>query len=254
MVGDVICVACTVEVRGNAQGDVIAYGGDVVVQGHVKGDIIVIGGSVQLQEKSAADGDAIAIGGYVESRAGIKPAGDSDSFPYFHLPGQRSLRGAGALTFLAANCIGVLLTALIIRRRRSSNLSASLMRSPVKVLALGVAGLVIWLSIVFLSSKAHSWVALLVVAEAAVLAAVCLPGYAGASLAVGTALFGERGWIAPIVAGVIAIAAMQLIPLVGFFLMLLLLSISLGSAVLSGIGTDPSWLGGPSRSRDHDTQ
>ncbi len=242
-VGEIVCMGCSVEVRGVVTGDVLTFGGNITVRGGVKGDIVAIGGCVQLMEKSVVEGDAAAIGGYVESVPGVKPAGDSDSFPFIHLPGQRSFHFAGLFTYLAANVLGVLLAVLIVRRRRVANIAAALKSHVWQALGLGIAGLLIWQLIVIVSGRTHGWVALLVSLEILILAAICLPGYAGASNALGTVCFRNRGWIFPLLAGTVAISAIQLIPVAGFFLMLTTLALSLGSVILSGIGGNPTWFG-----------
>ncbi len=239
---EITCTACSVDVRGEVLGDVVTFGGDVAVEGKVKGDVIVVGGSIRLLGNSVVEGDALAIGGYVESFAGSKPDGDSDSFPFIHLPGQRSFHGVGVTTFVAINIVFVLGTALVIRRRRVRNLSASLRSHPWQTLALGSGALLVWQLLVIFSGKSHRWVALLVSLETLLMGATFLPGYAGASAFVGERILGSRGWVRFLVTGALAISLVQMIPVGGFFAMLILLAFGIGCAVLSGLGSDPVWL------------
>ncbi len=59
---EVIAVAKTIVVRGDAKG-VLVFGGDIVIEGDVSGDVAAIGGSVIQKESGKIRGDIFVIGG-----------------------------------------------------------------------------------------------------------------------------------------------------------------------------------------------
>jgi cytoskeletal protein CcmA (bactofilin family) len=65
--GDVVCVACSIRVRGRTAGDVVAVAGSVVLESgaQIAGDTVAVAGSVRLQSDAQVSGDVVAVAGEV---------------------------------------------------------------------------------------------------------------------------------------------------------------------------------------------
>lgn len=63
--GDVVCVACSIRVRGQATGDVVAVAGSVTVESgaQVGGGVTVVLGNVSLRSGTQIAGDLVVVGG-----------------------------------------------------------------------------------------------------------------------------------------------------------------------------------------------
>ena len=62
---DIVCIACSVILRGNVAGDIVTVLGSVRTEGTqwVSGDIVTVGGDVSVREASSVQGDAVVVGG-----------------------------------------------------------------------------------------------------------------------------------------------------------------------------------------------
>jgi hypothetical protein len=79
--GDLVCVNCSIIVRGEVAGDVVAVHGNVVVEqgSQVAGDATVVFGDLRLQSGAQVAGDAVAVGGTVRREPQASVAGDITS-------------------------------------------------------------------------------------------------------------------------------------------------------------------------------
>jgi hypothetical protein len=65
-VGDLVCIACSIYVRGEAAGDAVAIGGSIVLDSaQIDGDAVAILGGLRLNGSSQVGGDSVAILGSV---------------------------------------------------------------------------------------------------------------------------------------------------------------------------------------------
>jgi hypothetical protein len=65
-VGDLVCIGCSIYVRGQAAGDAVAIGGSIVVDSaEVGGDAVAVGGGLRLNGDAHVGGDAVAVFGSV---------------------------------------------------------------------------------------------------------------------------------------------------------------------------------------------
>lgn len=80
---DVVCIACTVDLRGNVRGDIVTILGSVRGEGSrdISGDIVTIGGDVALPEGSTLAGDLVVIGGDLNLGPEATIHGDRTVFP-----------------------------------------------------------------------------------------------------------------------------------------------------------------------------
>ncbi len=235
-VDEVTCTGCSVEVRGASEGDVITFGGDIILSGSAKGDVVALGGSIHLLPRSYVEGDATAIAGSVRREPGSYVSGDADSIPYFHLPGQRGFQARGVLTFLCVNVAIVMLTGVILRPKRARRLAGLLRERPVTTLAAGMGSLLLGLVLILLPGLTHTWTTVLTSVAALVVLLLFLPGYAGVNLAIGDFLLRGRSWCPALFAGSLLTTGLQLVPIMGFFLMFLLVVSALGCSLLNRLG------------------
>jgi len=79
--GDLVCIGCSIRVRGQAAGDVVAIAGNVILEsgGQVAGDTTAVVGDVRLDQGSMIAGSVTAVGGRVRRDAGAAIAGDVTS-------------------------------------------------------------------------------------------------------------------------------------------------------------------------------
>ena len=79
--GDVVCVACSIRVRGEIAGDVVAVAGSVMLESgaQVAGDIVAVAGNVRLQGDTRAGGDIVAVAGTIHRDPDAVIAGDVTS-------------------------------------------------------------------------------------------------------------------------------------------------------------------------------
>jgi len=75
---DVVCVLCSVRVRGEVKGDVVAVLGNVSVDSGraVRGDVVTVGGYTSLGSGAVVNGDLVVVGGDLESGEGATVSGD----------------------------------------------------------------------------------------------------------------------------------------------------------------------------------
>jgi hypothetical protein len=75
--GDLVCIACSIYVRGQATGDAVAIGGSILLDGAlIDGDAVAILGGVRLNGSSQVSGSAVAILGSVYQDSAAHTSGD----------------------------------------------------------------------------------------------------------------------------------------------------------------------------------
>ncbi len=79
--GDVVCIACSIRVRGQTAGDVVAIAGNVTLEqgAQVAGDTTAILGTLRLDQGAAIAGSVTAVGGVVHRDPSAAIAGDVTS-------------------------------------------------------------------------------------------------------------------------------------------------------------------------------
>ncbi len=243
-VGDIQCSGCSIIVRGNASGDVIVIGGNIIIEGGVTGDAVAFGGGVHILPPAHLDGDALAMGGSVQIDAGARTAGDTDSIPYFHVPGQRSLHPSGVATFLVINLTILLLAALAFRRRRTENLAAAVEGHPGMVILSGTVFAIIMTLLFLLTGVSKRFELLWILLITTILLFTCMTGYLGICGALGRLITRRDRWLLSSLAGASLLTLLLLIPIAGFLFFTAAFVAALGSAIVSGFGKSPDWLPG----------
>ena len=80
-VGDLVCVACSIQIRGQAAGDAVAVAGRIVLEqgAQVAGDVTAVLGDVRLESGTQVAGDVVAVAGTVHRDSQSQVAGDVTS-------------------------------------------------------------------------------------------------------------------------------------------------------------------------------
>jgi hypothetical protein len=66
-VGDVVCIVCSIRVRGQTAGDAVAIGGSISLEdgAQIAGDTVAMAGSVHLESNTKVGGDVVAVAGRI---------------------------------------------------------------------------------------------------------------------------------------------------------------------------------------------
>ena len=234
--GSINCFGCSVVVRGDLDGEIVTIGGDVIVYGKVRKDIVTVGGAIHLKSGAEADADVVALGGGITTEGAVTVPGRDAlaAFPWMHLPGQLSVGWQGAVALLGFHAVCVLLPILLLRPSRVQNIVLATRRW----LVTGLVGMgtiaAISLLLNLLDEQLHfgdSAALVVVVLFLAVLAA----GIAGVTLAVGER-FLPWSIAAALCIGGILLVILELIPYLGFVVMVFGSCWATGAALWSGLG------------------
>jgi hypothetical protein len=80
-VGDLVCIACSIRVRGQTAGDAVAVGGSISLEdgAQIAGDTVAVAGSVRLGSNTKVGGDVVAVAGRIHRDANSVIGGDVTS-------------------------------------------------------------------------------------------------------------------------------------------------------------------------------
>ncbi len=259
--GDAVVVLGSLENRGRVEGDTIVIGGAIESWGTVLGKSVVIGGNMRLLSDIA--GDAIAILGSIDTtssealiggdavlvigrQSGLTQNNVEGSIE--DLPGGRfgTLLLSGLVagltvtlsvifaTLLALNALGY----LILGSRRTQTVANTLKGNALACLAGGTGTCLVLIAAALMLAILFP----VAIPILAVLAVMSVIGYCGVTFFVGRNLFPKRSeFVAMLLAGAVVIA-IQLIPVVGWLILIVVWNIAVGATVLSGFGTSTDWL------------
>ena len=236
--GDLTCIFCSVIVaRGGVSGDVVTIGGDIDISGSVGGDAVAVGGMVRVRTGARAVGELFALGGPVETEPGAHTANGSESksYPWIHVPGQWHIGWRGALAVLGLYAILVSLVTLVLRPRRIRVVAEAITSH---WLLAGLLGLLLSILFIFLLDETGHlgrWEDAADVSLLALGGVLFAVGTGGIAHAIGE-LTPPQSSVASLAMGVVVLGLLQLIPVVGAVVFLLVLMGSPGGAVWSGLG------------------
>ena len=245
--GDLVCVGCSIVVRGTA-GDVVSVGGRVDISGHTTGDIVAVGGSVNLASTATVKGDVVTVGGRLNREPGATVTGEVSETA----GGAGGLLGFGllgiALLFiLPALLFGFLLTLAvfaIMGEPRVRNIAAAISWRTGQVLGIGLLAAAVFVGVcAFFAHVGHAVgvVVLTIVVAFGILAVV---GYTGVSYWVGEKVSPGGGGFMKVLVGALIVTGLQLIPIINIVTVIFAL-LALGSPVVSGFGTQPVYASAP---------
>ncbi len=283
--GEAMCVACSIRVdgvvtngvfvvlgtlenRGSIEGDAIVIGGPLESSGSVLGKSVVVGGNLRLL--ADVGGDAITVLGSLEAmspdvsiggnavtilgrQSGISEDAVGGSIE--RVAGEQfgRLVVSGALAGLAISAVSVLVALLVLNALAVLILGSDRVQTIAEALDGNlVPCLLCGLGTCLLMLIAALTVAIMLpvsVPLIAVLALVSVVGYSGISYRIGRNLFPNRSRIVGTQLAAAIVIVIQLIPVIGWMVLVAVWGIAIGAAVLSGFGTSPDWLAARAGSR-----
>ena len=234
--GSINCFGCNVVVKGDLEGEVVTIGGDVTVYGKVRQDIVAVGGAVHLKNGAEVDADVVAIGGSITTEGTVlAPARDGFvALRWMHFPGQLSIGWRGVLALIGFHAVCVLLPVLLLRPRRVRNVAVASRRWLTTGLigAAAIAATSYLLDLIDEHLRSSETVETVV---SILFIAIFAMGVAGIILAIGERFFPNRLFTALLVGGAVLVV-LELIPYVGFVVMILGSCWATGAALWSGMG------------------
>ncbi len=230
-----VCVLCSVFVRGEVKGDVVTVWGNIEIEGKLQGDAVAVGGKIVIRGEVAAEGDLVAVGGRVERKGSSVIKADVNEVPFIYFPGQRSLVFPGTFIFLVANVLFSMLY-LAAGRSRVEALAETVRKRAVMVFLVGALGMsALICSFVWASDLGRFEDDVMLVVSVVILLLV-LPGVAGVSLAAGRRLRRGAGAAMAMLIGSIALTLLALLPLAGVALFLIVWTYALGATLVGRFG------------------
>ena len=256
---EVVCIGCSIVVRGRVRGDAVAIRGSISVQGEVEGDALAIMGDTEIEGR--VGGDSVTIIGVVKLLPGATIAddlvavlGSVEGASEATIGGETNVvRGPGrALRSLILVAIIFLLLMVVVVPPFFAWIAGLILgEQRVEVLAETVrqrAGMsfVIGLAVVVGLAFAAVFLNLMVPAADLILKplefVLAATGYAGISYVLGRRFSATASVPGAILMGGFGIMLLQVIPILGWMLWFVLFQIAVGATVLSGGGTSVDWL------------
>ena len=232
------------ENRGEIRGDAIVIAGEMRLQGNVGGDAITVLGNLRSGSPDVKiGGDAVTVMGSQTGISASAVGGQIESIGGEQV-GQVVFAGLLIVLFLLAVLVfAVLMTlnllAYAILGSERVNTIASTLSGNTAMCFLGGLGTCFALAVVGLVVAVILPVSLPMIA---VFIVVSVVGYSGVTFWIGRNLFAGRAQLTATVAASTLVIFLQLIPVIGWLVMLVMWNIAIGAAVLSGFGTSPDWL------------
>ena len=272
------CVACSIHVDGSVKGTASLFLGSLVNRGTIERDAYVVGGSLEssgevrghamlvagnLRLGGDVGGNAVTvlgslvvgdpnvrIGGHALTVAGeqtgIDPTRVGGSVEHYGDERTGRLILAGLLGALVLAAIGIFVVLMALNGLAYIILGAKRL----EVMAEALAGnaptcFVVGLGTSFAIAVVGVVVAMLLPVSIPMLLAfltVSVVGYCGLSFGIGRNLFSRLKPLAAVQLAAAIIVLVQIIPVVGWLVMVVLWNIAIGIVVMSGFGTSPDWL------------
>jgi hypothetical protein len=209
------------------QGDVTVFGGNAIVEGEVDGDVTVFGGTIE-----AAPGSVIT--GHQQVYAG----GLSSIIPWAAGVSSVAADSAKITTLLAYSFVVVLIFLIFPVRVRTA--LDRIEKHPGLSAATGVIALIASVPIAFLLTISLIGIPLVPLEFVAIVAGILI-GQSALGLLVGRRLFElvsphtTPSPLGALILGLVVLCAAEILPVVGYFVVALVCTIGLGSAILAFI-------------------
>lgn len=240
--GDAICHYCSIRVHGAVAGDAVAIGGSIEITGRVTGDAVAVGGVVRLGPGAVVGCDAVSVGGPLERAPGATVGRDAASSPWYSMPGQRELFLRGVLLSVVLNFGFVVLAFLMARAPRVEATARALTQFPVWVGLTGLAVLALATGLYVLAARLRTAAVPAAVLASGLLLITGALGYAGLCRWLGGKLVRGDRPLKSVLVGTALLTLLQLVPILGLLIFLLLCLLTPGAGVFSGFGQAPDWL------------
>ncbi|HKD92453.1 MAG TPA: hypothetical protein VKB56_11125 [Terriglobales bacterium] len=243
---DLVCIGCTIDIDGTLDGDVTLIGSHLGVNGRVTGDAVAIGAHVVLGEHANLGGDVVVLGGRLARVPGATIAGDIVAPGGSRAAATSGLMIAVVAALLLPLAIAGLLAALlafaILGERRVATIGEAVQQHAGLAILAGAAACGIWVLFAHSPGVLHpaAWPLHLLLSFALLIAMVA--GYTGLSFALGRRISRRSGALGMTMIGALVIAAIQMVPIIGWAVLVFCVLLALGGCILSGFGSGPNWL------------
>ena len=240
--GEVVSIFGRLRIHGEVHQEAVVIGGGMEVSGKIGQDAVAVLSSIRLSPGAEIGGNTIAVLGGVDGKKGATLGGsvhESEALRAWAISGAALLVLLILLfTMLAGPFVTFVVVAILGESRVETVQQTAAQRAGMSFLI----GLAVWLASIVMPVTMF-WapgVDMLVTVAFFVVAAI---GYAGLGLWVGRGLIRSGGVMGPAIVGSGVIAAIQLIPLLGWFIAWPIFGLlALGAATLSGFGTSIDWM------------
>ena len=246
VVGDAVCIGCSIRVEGHVMGDAVAIGGRLDVDGKVNGDTVAIGGGIRLGAGASVGGDVTTVGGAVERDSAASVGGDV--VVNHHFPVMGGMMGMGTF-FLAGLLMSIPLTLIlcvicyfILGQQRVEVMVGALRGRTGPAMLAGLAVLIGATIVMIFFPHSGALKPIVVVVIAIAVCITMIVGYTAVSMWAGRGIAKGASPIAALILGAIIVAVVQSIPLIGFFLVIVFALAAVGTAITTGFGTHSDWL------------
>ena len=272
------CIACSIHVEGvvndstlvllgrlqndgEIKGDAVVLGGSAMSSGPIGGSAFVVGGTLHLQDN--VDGNAVTVMGDLEVAASDARIGGDAWTVLGQQGGLTSDNVAGSITRLGTATIGRMLISglvgillllgllalaaalalnlfgyMLLGVERLTVMADACTRTPAICFLLGL-GTCFALSVIGLMLSMLLPVSLPVLGLFLIVSAI---GYCGLAFAIGRNLLPRSRPLLATMFGGLLVGAVELIPIVGWLALIVLWSVAIGAAIMSGFGSSADWL------------
>ena len=226
-------------------GNVVSIGGSITVAGKVKGDTVAIGGSLSLKDWSQVGGNAVSIGGKVEKSARATVKGDIAEVSFPGVVGITPAKAAGGwiifsiLSFIAFLVLAIILVALF--PNQLGKVSSAVEGNLLKTFLFGLLAIILFVPVIILLAISIAGIILIPVWVILVLVAG-LFGYIAAAHFIGQKILKAlkltvKTMIVETMVGLILLALVGLVPILGGIIKLIISCMGLGGIILTRFGT-----------------
>jgi len=227
----------------------VAIGGSVTVYGRVAEDVVAIGGSVYLKETAIVDGNAVSIGGKIDTSPGAVVRGDLSTIAF---PGEVSISGLFSrsgilrglaffnfLSFLGFLVLTVILVALF--TPHLGKISAAVEKQGWRNFLVGLIVMLLFIPVIVMLAVSIMGIVLIPIWMILVIAGAII-GYIGVSHYIGKRILYllkvvGKPMVVETLLGVIVLYVVGFIPFLGFLIKCLVGCCGLGGVALTRFGT-----------------
>ena len=243
---DLVAIAGSVELQGEADSDVVAVLGSVDLDGTVNGDVVSVLGRIEMRDGATINGSAVGVLSAVERGSDTTITGD-----LVETVDLKPIAISGAVIFLVLFLIFALalwpfvtfVCFAILGQQRADTLATTVAQRAGMCFLIGFG---VWIGSLVLSvfvPFVFFWLPGLETIYTIAFLVVAAVGYTGVSLWVGRGLVKGGTGMGATILGSILITVIQLIPVIGWFIAWPIFGfLALGAAVVSGFGTSIDWL------------
>jgi len=236
-VSDAVCLGCSIYVRGNLKGDAVAIGGGIEISGTVTADAVSIGGNIRLGPGAKLEGDAVAVAGRVERDPAASIGGEVVS-----VPGLGKLLLVVVVAIAIGNLVLFVLSYFVTGERRVEIIAGTLREHAGLAFLTGIGLMISTIILLIVSSQMGPLMPVVWILVSMGLVITLLVGYTGTSSWLGRSLVQKSSSLVAVLVGAVLITLLQMIPVLGLLACLIFIFLALGSAGLSGYGSNTNWL------------